>query len=164
MGVHAARRLPGFNYIGPHAYSITCCTFARREAFKDSHTVSAVRSELLQSSSEDGFAVLAYCFMPDHVHLLTQGTSATSDLPRFIAKWKQKSGFAYRASTGIALWQGGYFDHVLRDEEDRDALVRYIIANPIRASLALDVRDYPFWGSGVCSREALMETLFDGRE
>jgi hypothetical protein len=84
-------------------------------------------------------------------------------LPRFIAKWKQKSGFAYRESTGIALWQGGYFDHVLRDEENRDALVRYIIANPIRAGLVLDVRDYPFWGSGVCSRDALIETLFDRR-
>ncbi len=83
----------------------------------------------------------AYCFMPDHVHLLLEGTSPTSDLPRLIARWKQKTGYAHRCATGAILWQGGFFDHVLRQEEDRHALVRYIIANPIRAGLVLDVRD-----------------------
>ena len=99
--------------------------------------------------------------MPDHVHLLLEGLSPTSDLPRLIAKWKQKTGYVHSRSTGVVLWQGGFFDHVLREEEDRDALVRYMIANPIRAGLVLDVRDYPYWGSGVCSREELIETLFN---
>jgi REP-associated tyrosine transposase len=161
MGVHAARRLPGFDYVGPHAYSITCCTFSRRSWFTAAATVEAVRLELIQSSAEDCFAVLAYCFMPDHVHLLLEGTSPTSDLPRLMARWKQKTGYAHRCATGIALWQAGFFDHVLREEEDRDALVRYILANPIRAGLVLDVREYPFWGSGVCSRDELIETLFN---
>ena len=164
MGVHAARRLSGFDYIGPHAYSITCCTFSRRPWFTEAQTVDLVRSQLIHSSEEDRFAVLAYCFMPDHVHLLLEGTSQTSDLPLLIARWKQKTGYAHRCATNAVLWQGGFFDHVLRGEEDREALVRYIIANPIRAGLVLDVREYPFWGSGVCTREEMIETLFDSRD
>ena len=163
MGVHAARRLPGFDYVGCYAYSITCCTFARHRWFVDEPMVAAVRTQLLHYSMKEGFDVIAYCFMPDHVHLLLEGTTPTSDLPRLIATWKQKTGYQHRHATGATLWQGGFFDHVLREQEDRDALVRYILANPIRAGLVKDVRDYPFWGSGVCSREELIETLFDHR-
>jgi putative transposase len=117
--------------------------------------------ELLQSCQAERFVVLAYCFMPDHVHLLLEGTSPTSDLHRVITRWKQKTGYAHRGKTGAVLWQGGFYDHILRQEEDRHQLVRYLIENPIRSGLVLDVAEYPFWGSSVCSREELIETLFD---
>jgi putative transposase len=161
VGVHAARRLQGFEYLGAYAYSITCCTFARHRWFVDAATVDSVRTQLLHYSVLEGFGVLAYCFMPDHVHLLLEGKTPTSDLPRLIARWKQKTGYQHRHATRIALWQGGFFDHVLREEEDRDAVVRYMLANPVRAGLVEDIRDYPFWGSGVCSREELIATLFN---
>ncbi len=77
--------------------------------FTDTPTVDAVRSELIHSSEEDGFAVLAYCFMPDHVHLLLEGTSPTSDLPRLIARWKQKTGYAHRCATGADSVAGRLF-------------------------------------------------------
>jgi putative transposase len=163
MGVRTSPRLSGFSYLGPYAYSITCCTFARLRSFADAETVDAARSQLMRCSRAEGFAVIAYCFMPDHVHLLLEGRSAMSDLPRLIARWKQATGDAHRQATGTALWQGGFYDHVLRAEDDRQAIVRYLIANPIRAGLVLDVRDYRFWGSGVSSREELIETLFDRR-
>jgi putative transposase len=161
MGVHAAPRLPGFDYIGPYAYSVTCCTFSRHAWFVDAAAVDAARAQLLHHSKDEGFDVLAYCFVPDHVHLLIEGVTPTSDLPRLIARWKQKTGYYHRHATNTALWHGGFFDHILREEEDRDKLVRYILANPIRAGLVMDVREYPFWGSGVCSREELIAALFD---
>jgi putative transposase len=161
MGVHAARRLSGFDYIGPHAYSLTCCTFSRRPWFTEAATVEDVRLELIHSSNAEGFVVIAYCFMPDHVHLLIEGTSPTSDLRRVVTRWKQRTGYVHRSKTGAVLWQGGFYDHVLRQEENRHEVIRYLIENPIRARLVLDVKEYPFWGSGVCSREELIETLFD---
>ena len=161
MGVHAAHRLSGFDYTGPHTYSVTCCTFSRRRWFTDSSTVEAVRLALLQSCQAEGFIVLAYCFMPDHVHLLVEGTSAASDLRRTVVSWKQKTGYEHRSKTGSALWQGGFYDHILREEEDRPEVVKYPIENPIRAGLVSAVNEYPFWGSGICSRAELIETLFD---
>jgi len=161
MGVHAARKLIRFPYLGFHTYSLTCCTFSGVPWFRDVTTVDRTLAQLMRSAREEGFAILAYCFMPDHVHLLAEGTSATSDLPRFVARWKQTTGHAHRSETGAALWQGGFYDHVLRAEEDWQAIVRHLIANPIRAGLVMDVRDYAHWGSGVSTREQLIETLFD---
>jgi putative transposase len=161
MGVHAAKRLPEFSYVGEHEYSITCCTLGRHRWFATASVVDAVRTQLLQIASAERFEIPAYCFMPDHVHVLATGACADSDLRRFIGSWKQKSGYAHCQSTSSRLWQGGFYDHVLRQEEDRAAVIRYLLENPIRAGLVQDLQQYPHWGSGLCSREELIETLYD---
>jgi REP element-mobilizing transposase RayT len=99
--------------------------------------------------------------MPDHVHVIATGVSAESDLRAFMDGWKQKTGHTHKHATSSRLWQGGYFDHILRAEEDRAAVIRYLLENPIRAGLVQELRKYPYWGSGLCSREALLETLYD---
>lgn len=43
------------------------------------------------------------------------------------------------------VWQKGYYDHALRDEENLAVVARYIVANPLRAGLARNVADYPLW-------------------
>jgi len=163
MGVHAAQRLDGFSYVGEHEYSLTLCTWARRRWFVEAACVDRVRTALLQFSSSERFDITAYCFMPDHVHALVTGTSATSDLQQFARRWKQDTGFAHSKIAKARLWQGGFYDHVLRADEDRQEVIRYLLNNPIRAKLVSDLRDYPFWGSGVCTREQLIEELFDRR-
>jgi hypothetical protein len=57
------------------------------------------------------------------------------------------------------LWQKGYYEHVLRDEEKTEVVVFYIIANPIRKGLVEKVMDYPFWGSGKYTREELLLSI-----
>src|SRR5262245_47161703 len=161
MGVHAARRLSGFEYRGECEYSITCCTFRRHRWFATAEVVEPVCTQLLQVATEKHFAIPAYCFMPDHVHVLATGTCDDSDLREFMNSWKQRTGYAFRRSTRGTLWQGGFYEHVLRTEEDRAGGVRYLLENPIRAGLVTKLRDYQFWGSGLCSREELLETLYD---
>jgi putative transposase len=100
--------------------------------------------------------------MPDHVHVLATGTSDAGDLRQFVARWKQQTGYAYRRQWNATLWQGGFYEHVLRAEEDRAAVIRYPLENPLRAGLVQSLHDYPFWGSGLCSRKELIETLYDG--
>ena len=45
------------------------------------------------------------------------------------------------------LWQKGFYDHQIRDEDDLLSNARYIIANPLRAGLVKDIACYPFWDS-----------------
>ena len=40
------------------------------------------------------FAVTAYCLMPDHVHLLLEGTADAADLREAVRVWKQMVGYA----------------------------------------------------------------------
>ena len=71
-----------------------------------------------------------------------------SELCRLMNSWKQQTGYAHARATGSKLWQNGYYDHVLRKDEDRLGIIAYLLSNPLRAGLVSDLRRYPFWGSG----------------
>lgn len=68
-------------------------------------------------------------------------------------------GYAYRQLTKdpTVLWQKSYYDHVLRQEEDLQAVARYIWANPVRANLVQNTNDYPYPGSLTMFDEWRME-------
>ena len=92
-------------------------------------------------------AVIAYCFMPDHLHLLVEGLSEGADFRNFMRLFKQGSSYQWKQRYRRELWQRSYFDHVLRDDEDTIAVARYILGNPVRAGLVSSPEDYPFLGS-----------------
>lgn len=97
--------------------------------------------------------------MPDHLHLFVEGRVEDSSLVEFVHRAKQMSGYHGRHVAGSHIWQAGYHDRVVRDDEDPRRFIAYIINNPIRAGLAKSVRDYPFAGSGVYSQEQLLEYI-----
>ena len=139
--------LKGFSYLGLHRYSLTFCTNGRRRLFTDATAVELVAGQLVRTANEEKFAVIAYCFMPDHLHLLIEGTSHDSDGRRFIKSFKQYSGYHYSQKRHQTLWQRYGFEHVLRDDEVTVEVVKYILRNPVRAGLATTVEEYPFVGS-----------------
>jgi REP element-mobilizing transposase RayT len=65
-------RLRGFDYVGYHRYFLTFCTFNRRPLFVDDDHVDIVLAQILRACGQEQFATLAYCFMPDHRHLLAE--------------------------------------------------------------------------------------------
>jgi len=95
------------------------------------------------------FVVLAYCLMPDHLHALVEAQSEQSDFQAFVKRFKQTTGFRHRQLTRNALWQPGFHERVLRNDEASPAVVRYILENPVRTGLAKQIGEYPFAGSGV---------------
>ena len=72
-------------------------------------------------------------------------------------------GYAHSKTAKLKLWQGGFYEHVLRAEEDRAAVIRYLLENPIRAGLVQELRQYPYWGSGLCSRDELIHNMYAQR-
>ena len=60
--------------------------------------------------------------------------------------WKQRTAFNYARRGGGRLWQVGYFDHVLRSDEDLGRHILYILGNPVRAGLTQTIGEYPFAG------------------
>src|SRR6266545_4803835 len=110
-------RLRGFSYIGFHRYSLTFCAFDRAALFTTREVVDPVKSQILRAATERAFDVMAYCFMPDHVHIVAAGVSEHSDLNAFVGLGKQYSGFGYKQRTGKRLWQPYPYEHVLRDDE-----------------------------------------------
>ena len=144
-------RLRDFDYRGFHRRHLRTSTWNRRPLLPDSSVACLVRSHLFHFAVQSRVAVRAYRFMPDHVHLLAQGASCEASVCDFVSRWKQQTGYLLPARRGVRLWQPGYFDRVLREDESDVMVARYIIENPMRAGLSRRYGEYPFawcvWGS-----------------
>ena len=57
---------------------------------------------------------------------------------KFARVAKQRTGYAYRRISIDSLWQKGYFEHVLRDDEAMSDAAKYILANPVRGGLCTE--------------------------
>ena len=100
--------------------------------------------------------------MPDHLHVLLHATSETADLQAFMKRFKQMTGFAYKQQMRQTLWQRGYHDRILRDDESSESIARYILENPIRAGLTTAWGEYPYAWSDVYDLAALF-TVWESR-
>jgi len=96
--------------------------------------------------------------MPDHLHLVVEGLSDDADCKVFVKLVKQYAGYYYaRANSGARLWQRYGHDRIIRDDAELVDLVRYIVANPVKAGLASESRQYPFLGSQRWTLDELLE-------
>ncbi len=83
---------------------------------------------------------LAYVLMPDHLHWLMclQHGYQLSSVVRSVKAISSRR-------LGQPVWQKGFYDRAIRDEEDLCDLARYIVANPLRAQLAAHIGEYSHW-------------------
>lgn len=126
--------------------------------------VEPAAMHLHRTATGQRFAVIAYCFMPDHLHVLAQGSDEAADFKQFVRMFKQHTGFDWKRHTGRQLWQRRYFERVLRADEDTVAIARYILANPVRAGLVQAPSQYPFLGSFTLPLGELIGSVqMDGR-
>ena len=93
-------------YVGGHHYFLTFCTNRKEPLFAEPAKVELVRAQFLRAGSEVQFALTAYCFMPDHMHLIATGLAEDANVKKFIARAKQYSGFYFKRKFGISLWHG----------------------------------------------------------
>jgi putative transposase len=148
--------MPDFTYVGKYHYSLTFSTFERQPIFSEASAVELVRSQFLRACAEKFFELTAYCFMPDHLHLVVRGVRVDADCRRFIALAKQYSGYAYKQQRQQRLWSRYGYERVIRESLERALTIRYLLENPVKAGLVARVADYPFTGSACYTLAELM--------
>ena len=144
-------------YREPGQFFVTTTTNDRKAWFQQpniaEHCIDALRS----ACQDANFTLIAFCFMPDHVHFLVSA-EGESDLVRLVKDFKQRTGWWFRnryqagglkasptsPDSRSSLWQKSFYDHILRREEDANQIVEYILENPVRAGLATSVNEYPY--------------------
>lgn len=88
--------------------------------------------------------------MPDHVHLFVRG-DYNFRLGLWIGALKQALAKAAALScTKGQIWEEGFFDHVLRNDESYSQKRNYVRDNPVRAGLVRSAEDWPYQGKIVC--------------
>ena len=111
-------------------------------AFKKSVRDSVWRA-VLEIPARGEIELLAACLMPDHLHLLVKpGEDNVLDWLNSWKSWTTRQ--AWRFGHLGPLWQPGMWDRTIRSEEDLMTVVRYILANPVRAGLVESFDDWQF--------------------
>ncbi len=126
----------------PGAFYVVTTVLQRRAAlFLDPGLARLAAEELRHGEAES----VAWVVMPEHVHWLFRLRAIP--LARCVQAFKSRSACAINAARGMSgsVWQAGYYDHQLRDDEDLRRQARYIVANPLRRGLVARVEDYPHW-------------------
>jgi putative transposase len=154
-----APRVKTFDYRGLHRYFLTICCKTREPTLVGDATIDPVVMSLRRTAVEKDFDVIAYCLMPDHLHMFAEARAEDGDCAEFVRLFKQRSGYHWKRQSGRQLWQRSYFDRVLRNDESAVDVVRYIVNNPTRAGLVRFPTEYPYWGSFVYTREDLLRSI-----
>ena len=82
---------------GGRIFSITLCTKEKERLFPGSKLADDFFSILKELSKKDGISVYAYCFMPDHLHLLIE-VSGDVGVVDFIREFK---GMSTKSAWGL---------------------------------------------------------------
>jgi putative transposase len=140
-------RLGTENYRGRRTYFVTLCCAKRHPVFLDEGAAHQVLHELIASVARYDFLLHAYCLMPDHLHILVEGSNDGCDLMRFVIAFKRQTTLAHGEHTDSPLWQSRYYDHILRRTDATENVAWYIWSNPVRKGLCAAPQEYPFSGS-----------------
>jgi putative transposase len=140
-------RLPPEFYRGQRFHFVTICCDRRRPYLGERATAQSVLAILEQCAAKHSFLLRAFCLMPDHLHLLAQGTNATCDLLEFVRVFKLRAAFDFKKTHGTRLWEKSYYDHTLRQADAIEDVACYIWQNPVRKKLCASPSDFPFSGS-----------------
>ena len=86
--------------------------------------------------------------MPNHLHFFVRG-SGDFNLAQWINGLKRAISVSLGATKKRPLWQPGFFDHVLRNDESYGEKWKYVRENPVRAGLVQRADDWPHQGEFV---------------
>lgn len=106
------------------------------------------------------FVVHEYVVMPNHFHLLvTPAYGVTIERALQLIK----GGFSYRAARELnfkgEIWQRGFTDHRIREEEDFQRHRTYIHMNPVRRGLVPRPEDFSYSSAHPSAAKAALISL-----
>jgi len=149
-----ALRLPSYDYSRAGVYFLTLCAKDKAPLFGKvcvgGGALDAPKVELSAygavverwiadcTDKYENLAILKYVIMPNHVHLIVElrdgpsrapaPTRANQTIPSFASALKRMTG----RYCGVAIWQRGYYDHVIRNDADFLRVWNYIDTNPAK--------------------------------
>lgn len=129
-----------------YIYHVTFCTKKKIQWFNNLYCGRLLVQYIKQSHKQEYVNSLAWVIMPDHVHWLFQLESKIS-LSSVIKNVKAKSSMEINKLMHHegSIWQRGFYDRALRNEDDILQIARYIVANPLRAGIVENIGNYSLW-------------------
>ena len=141
-------RLKGYDYSQPGAYFVTICSWQRQPLFDR----TALRNILVETWQQlparyANLSLDTFVVMPDHIHGILHLISplkpipgpTLSDITRVYKSITSVSWIRYNKSRSMTcgrhLWQGRFYDHVIRNETYLTLIRDYILHNPLQPEI-----------------------------
>jgi len=136
-------------------YFLTLVTYKRQKLFSSPHTRELFFEALQHVKHYHPFILLAYCILPDHIHLLIELPEDDINYSMRIGEIKKRFSKIYFAKCGVPnkpqirkdnqaqIWQNRFWEHYIRDEKDLSQHIDYIHYNPVNHRLVNQTIDWP---------------------
>jgi REP element-mobilizing transposase RayT len=140
-------RLRKYDYNKPGAYFVTICTDNRACDFGEIDSMGMNLNELgnqvlsVWNELPDHYPSVkldVFVIMPNHIHgilNLSESTVSLSEVVRAFKTFSSRKANEKNASPGKPLWQRGFYEHVIRNEDDLFQMRQYILNNPLKWEL-----------------------------
>jgi putative transposase len=117
----------------------------RERVFFDDDDFRAFLQALAQTQLRYPFDLFGYALMSNHFHLLLQ-PGAGQSISRILQSLTVAHTWHYhrRHHRVGHVWQGRFKSPVIQDDDHLLTVLRYIEANPLRAGMVKDLKDYPW--------------------
>ena len=119
----------------------------QRKCFFRSEAWADLFVETLYEYRPERFSIHGFVVREDHFHLLMTPTQSLERAVQCV-----KGGFSFRAKKFLGwtgdIWQAGFSDHRIRDEEDYAVHQRYIAKNALESRGIVSAGDHPYCSIG----------------
>ena len=106
---------------------------SRKGAYLNGEVLDFLKSYLIEQDKKL-YSLIAFCIMPNHVHIAFRQDIPLSDIMRRI-----KGATSYHINRLLQkegrFWEENYFDRIIRDDKHFAIVYDYIKNNPIKAGL-----------------------------
>jgi len=114
------------------------------EEFLKNKQIADLVAESIHYRDGKVFELVAFCIMPNHVHLVFTPLEKAEDvfysLTEILQSLKRHTARQSNLILGRsgAFWQDESYDHIIRDEAELERIVKYVVNNPVKAGLVND--------------------------
>lgn len=140
------------NYVAGGTYFFTLTLQNRQSSLLTDH-IDDLRFSFKTTMEKMPFEIDAIVILPEHIHAIF--TLPNGDV-NYSSRWRLiKSLFTRQLlKKGVALtrnhrgeyilWQKRFWEHTIRDEDDMNRHMEYVLNNPVKHNLVTNAIDWPY--------------------
>jgi putative transposase len=127
------------------AYFITTDTWQKHPLFINTALAKIVVEQIVSCRDRGFYKLHAFVLMPDHLHvLLTPGEATTVEKAMQMIKGGSAHRIGKEQPQNFPIWNSGFHDRWMRDEQEYRSSKRYIEQKPVEAKLAGSAERYEY--------------------
>lgn len=138
-------------------FFFTQVTYRRQPLFRDEKARALLRQAIAGCRQNHPFAIEAFVLLPDHLHTIWTLPEEDADFSTrwrvikqsFTRAWLSTGGEEIRVTVSgrcyrhHGVWQRGFWEHRIRDQDDLNRHLNYIHYNPVKHNLVSCPHEWP---------------------